>query len=60
MNDLQKLGVGSLQAHIPVTQAVSGGLLSALVVFAASSLGFSRPQNTFFQSSGRPRLDSGE
>ena len=38
----------SLHVHIPVTQAVGGGLLSALVVFAASSLGFSRPQNTFF------------
>ena len=37
-----------LQAHVTVMQALGGGLLSAIVVFAASSLGFSRPQNTLF------------
>jgi hypothetical protein len=38
----------SLHEHVPVTQAIGGGLLAAIVVFAASSLGFSRPRNTFF------------
>jgi hypothetical protein len=38
----------SLQVHVPVTQALGGGLLSAIVVFAASSLGFSRRLNAFF------------
>ncbi|HEV2028477.1 MAG TPA: hypothetical protein VGS16_08080 [Candidatus Dormibacteraeota bacterium] len=38
----------SLQVHVPVTQAFGGGLLSAIVVFAATSLGFSRPKNAFF------------
>jgi hypothetical protein len=36
-----------LQVHYPVTQVLGGGLSAAVVVFAAASLGFSRPQNTF-------------
>ncbi|HEV2033257.1 MAG TPA: hypothetical protein VGU71_03510 [Candidatus Dormibacteraeota bacterium] len=38
----------SLQVHVPVRLALGGGVLSAIVVFAAASLGFSRPQISFF------------
>src|ERR1700674_380429 len=41
-------GYDFLQVHSPVSQAIGGGLLAALVVFAAASWGFSRPQNTLF------------
>lgn len=36
-----------LYEHVPASQASGAGLLAAIVVFATSSLGFSRPPNTF-------------
>jgi hypothetical protein len=41
-------GFDSLYDHVAVSQALGGGLLAAIVVFAATSLGFSRPQKTLF------------
>jgi hypothetical protein len=41
-------GYDFIQVHGSAPQALGGGLVAAIIVFAAAGLGFSRPQNTSY------------